>query len=90
MMQKSGGFIALLLVVSLLLLPIKDIDTNTIAPVSPQAYCGDTYDTQDDISHEETIKALAVVVIIIVVLWILVCVYDEYNSQEVKADWKLF
>ena len=90
-MQKSGGLIALLLVVTLLLLPFKDISENNAVTVSPQTVCGDTVSTEQTDSQDDTIKIVVIVVVVIIIIWFIVSITDtQTNSQEVNADWKLF
>lgn len=88
-MQKSGGLIALLLVVTLLLLPFKDISENTA--VSPQTVCGDTVTTEQTDTQDDAVKIVVIVVVVIIIIWFITSISDTPSySQEVKADWKLF
>lgn len=90
-MQKSGGLIALLLVVTLLLLPFKDISENSTKTVSSQTVCGDTVATEQTDSQDNTVKIVVIVVVVILIIWFITSISDTPSyGQEVKADWKLF
>jgi hypothetical protein len=86
-MQKSGGFLALLLVVVILCAPVKSVPETLFISESPQTACGDfaspnengeVVDSED--GKEDSYQILAVVIVVVIVIFIIYCFSNADNK----------
>ena len=79
-MQKSGGFIALLLVLAIILLPFGNSPENGYE--SPQIVCGDFSSQNETHEDNDTAKIIAFVIIVIIVIFIIHCITGSDNQSH--------
>jgi len=80
-MQKSGGFIALLLVIAIIL-SFGSSPENGYE--SPQTVCGDSIsqsETQED-NENDTSQFITVIIFVIIVIFIIYCITGSDNQSH--------